>query len=87
MFDVELETMITLNKSFKNQFDIFISILKDLPFINSLVHRVNNVGKCPIYTNDFLLGEEVVEMPCHPSHIFHSHYIQPWLFHQSTCLT
>ncbi|XP_057832642.1 uncharacterized protein LOC131043460 [Cryptomeria japonica] len=61
--------------------------LEELSTITVSAHPVNDVGKCPICIDDFVLGEEVIEMSCHPHHIFHCHCIQPWLQKHSTCPT
>ncbi|GLJ55426.1 hypothetical protein SUGI_1190000 [Cryptomeria japonica] len=83
MFGADLET--SRYNNLQNQVEILESIIKDLPFISISEHHVDDGGTCPICSEDFVLGEEAIEMPCHPTHIFHSHCIKPWLQEHYTC--
>ncbi|GLJ07907.1 hypothetical protein SUGI_0076560 [Cryptomeria japonica] len=47
--------------------------------------HVNDGLFCGVCRDDFILGEEVREIPCMIGHIFHSHCIWPWLEDHNTC--
>ncbi|XP_059067106.1 E3 ubiquitin-protein ligase AIP2-like [Cryptomeria japonica] len=46
-------------------------------------NHVNAESECSICTEPFQLGEDARQMPCHQSHIFHTHCLLPWLERQT----
>ncbi|GLJ07931.1 hypothetical protein SUGI_0077720 [Cryptomeria japonica] len=48
-------------------------------------NSINEESHCSICTEAFQSGEDALQMPCHQSHMFHSHCLLPWLERRNTC--
>ncbi|GLJ07926.1 hypothetical protein SUGI_0077560 [Cryptomeria japonica] len=46
---------------------------------------VNAESECSICTEPFRLEEDARQMPCHQSHIFHTHCLSRWLERSNSC--
>ncbi|GLJ44043.1 hypothetical protein SUGI_0918470 [Cryptomeria japonica] len=60
-------------------------LVEGLPIVTVSDFHVNDGLFCGVCRDDFILGEEVREIPCMIRHIFHSHCIWPWLEDHNTC--
>ncbi|GLJ07868.1 hypothetical protein SUGI_0075930 [Cryptomeria japonica] len=56
-----------------------------LPIVTISGFHVDDGLFCGVCRDDFILGENVREIPCMIRHIFHSHCIWPWLEDHNTC--
>ncbi|CAN0880965.1 Probable E3 ubiquitin-protein ligase RHC1A [Linum grandiflorum] len=59
------------------------SAMEALP---TVIIGATNIAKdpnCPVCKEEFKMGEEAKEMPCH--HLYHSYCIMPWLTMHNTC--
>jgi Ring finger domain len=52
-----------------------LSKLKGIPYANILFSQPNEGNECAICLNEFGKDEQVVQLKCHPSHIFHENCI------------
>ncbi|GLJ16631.1 hypothetical protein SUGI_0285460 [Cryptomeria japonica] len=60
-------------------------LVEGLPIVTISNFHVEDGLFCGVCRDDFILGEEVREIPCMIRHIFHSHCIWPWLEDHNTC--
>ncbi|GLJ44042.1 hypothetical protein SUGI_0918450 [Cryptomeria japonica] len=60
-------------------------LVEGLPIVTVSDFHVDDGLFCGVCRDDFILGEEVREIPCMIGHIFHSHCIWPWLEDHNTC--
>ncbi|GLJ15679.1 hypothetical protein SUGI_0257890 [Cryptomeria japonica] len=56
-----------------------------LPIVTISGFHVDDELFCGVCRDDFILGENVREIPCMIRRIFHSHCIWPWLEDHNTC--
>ncbi|GLJ07857.1 hypothetical protein SUGI_0075630 [Cryptomeria japonica] len=60
-------------------------LVEGLPIVTVSDFHVDDGLFCGVCRDDFILEEEVREIPCMIRHIFHSHCIWPWLEDHNTC--
>ncbi|XP_057814498.2 uncharacterized protein LOC131028262 [Cryptomeria japonica] len=59
---------------------------EDVERLAQIIISANHVnGECSICTEPFQLGEDARQMPCHESHIFHTHCLLRWLESSNSC--
>ncbi|CAN1305196.1 Probable E3 ubiquitin-protein ligase RHC1A [Linum perenne] len=59
------------------------SAIETLPTTTITSKNIVKDPNCPVCKEEFKMGEEAREMPCH--HLYHSHCIVPWLTMHNTC--
>ncbi|KAJ7968086.1 E3 ubiquitin-protein ligase RING1-like [Quillaja saponaria] len=59
------------------------SAIETLPMVNITQTQLKDDPNCPICKDEFVLDEEVRELPC--KHFYHSCCIVPWLLLHNTC--
>ncbi|KAF8404116.1 hypothetical protein HHK36_008996 [Tetracentron sinense] len=59
------------------------SAIDALPIVKITPTHLKNESDCPVCKEEFVVDEEVREMPC--NHIFHSDCIVPWLRIHNSC--
>ena len=68
------------NRNKKKLTDGDMNLLKN---INIDVNKMCSQPSCPICSEDYSLGEELLELPC--NHVFHRNCVIPWLEMKKTC--
>jgi E3 ubiquitin-protein ligase RNF115/126 len=58
-------------------------VIDALPIINVKTDQVDAKLQCSVCWEDFMLGENVRQLPC--THIYHEPCIRPWLELHGTC--
>ncbi|GMY39193.1 probable E3 ubiquitin-protein ligase RHC1A [Fagus crenata] len=59
------------------------SAIRALPMVKLTETHLDNDPSCPVCKEEFVVGEEVREMPC--KHFYHADCIVPWLSIHNTC--